>query len=179
MPRCLRARRSSVAQQARSLAGARQTATKLAFKAPAELAMRSTAVWLLRGWSRTFERNRLVVQVGLVTPLVVASAACGYGVVSLVVFFIGFWPFPYRARWTAEGLEVSWLLVRECLRFADIRSASLHGNVRYLLLFRHELVLQLELTEGRRAALVATPRAVRALYSEITAALARSPLRGA
>ncbi|HYO97805.1 MAG TPA: hypothetical protein VER33_25030 [Polyangiaceae bacterium] len=134
--------------------------------------MRSTPVWMLRGWSRAFERHRLLVHVGIVTPLVALCAASGYGVWSLIAFFIGFWPFPHRARWTGEGLDISWLFLRECLRLADLRRASLHTNVRYLLLFRYELVLELELANGKRAALVAPPHAVRRLHSEISAALA-------
>jgi hypothetical protein len=125
---------------------------------------------MLRGWSRTLERNRFCIQVFVVTPLAMVCASYGNFVSMLVLFLVGFWPFPYRARWSAEGLHVSWLLVRECLPLADIESARLRTNFRYLL-FRHELVLEIALGGGRRALLLAAPDTLEMFHAEITTAL--------
>lgn len=114
---------------------------------------RSTPVWILAGWSRTFERNRLLFHALVIGPLAAACMAYGH-FIWLAVFFIGFWPFPYRARCTAQGLEVSWLFVRETLRFAEIESLCLGKGFRHLLVFRYESALEIALGGGRRATIV-------------------------
>jgi hypothetical protein len=52
----------------------------------------STALWILPGWSRTFERNVFMWRVFGAGPLAAACAA-HYGLAWFVVFFVGFWPF--------------------------------------------------------------------------------------
>ena len=61
---------------------------------------------LLRAWSRSFERNRFVAHVFVSTPLALCAAQINF-VCWVIVFFVGFWAFPYRARWTGEELEVT------------------------------------------------------------------------
>jgi len=131
----------------------------------------TTPIWILWGWSRTFERDRFCIQVFIATPVSVACAVYGGFVWMLIAFFVGFWPFPYRARWTAEGLEVSWLFVRECLRVADIESARLRTGVRHLPFFRRRTALEIELAGGKRAVVVAPEDTLETFHSQITAAL--------
>jgi hypothetical protein len=134
----------------------------------------STAVWLLPGWSCTFERNVFLWRLFVATPL---SIACGAysGLAWGVAFFVGFWPFPYRTRWTREGLDVSWLFLRERLPLVDIHSARLRSNVRRSRIFCCGLVLDLELVDGKRVTLTGPQRTIQALHAQIAAALPASP----
>lgn len=130
-------------------------------------------IWIIvAGWSRTFELRRFCMQVLVVTPLSAALASCGHSVWMLITFVVGFWPFPYHARWSPQGLDVSWLFVRERLNIASITRADIRSGFRHLWIFRYGLVLDIELTGGRRAVIAAAPHALRWLHSEITTALA-------
>jgi hypothetical protein len=133
----------------------------------------SRSVWFLRGWSRSFERNRFVTHVFVSTPLALCAAQVNF-VCWVIVFFVGFWAFPYRARWTGEELEVSWLLVREALRLQDVESARLRTDFRRWLLYRPRLVLEIALRGGRHAVLVAPQHVLEMFHSEITDGLRRA-----
>jgi hypothetical protein len=130
----------------------------------------STSVWFLPGWSRSFERNRFATQVFVSTPLALCAAQINF-VFWVIVFFVGFWAFPYRVRWTGEELEVSWLFVREVLHLRDVESVRLRTDFRHLLLFRQRLVLEIALRGGRHAIMVAPHRVLETFHAEITAGL--------
>jgi hypothetical protein len=130
----------------------------------------SRSVWFLRGWSRSFERKRFLTHVFVSTPLALCAAQINF-VCWVIVFFVGFWAFPYRVRWTGETLEVSWLFVRESLHLRDIESARLREDFRHLLLFRPRLVLDIALCGGRHAIIVAPQRLLETFHSELTAEL--------
>lgn len=126
-------------------------------------------LWLLRGWSRSFERKRLGWHLLVVTPLATACLAYGHPFWGLAVFCLGFWPLPYRAAWTDAGLDVSWLFIRERLNAADIQSVRLRPRPRTFGLFGHDLALDLELTTGTHAILVAPRETLEALHAQIMA----------
>ncbi len=130
----------------------------------------STSVWFLQGWSRSFERKRFMTHVLVSTPLALCAAQINL-VCWVIVFFVGFWAFPYRVRWTGEELEVSWLFVREALHLRDIESARLRTDFRHLLILRQRLVLEIALRGGRHAIMVAPQRILETFHSEITAEL--------
>jgi hypothetical protein len=131
----------------------------------------ATTIWILPGWSRTFERNVLFLRVFVAAPLSVACAAYS-GLAWLLVFFVAFWPFPYRTRWSSEALEVTWLFLSERLPFAEIESARVRSHFQHLLIFRYAIVLDLQLADGRRAVIKAPRPTLEALHSQIAAALA-------
>ena len=135
----------------------------------------SASVWLLHGWNRSFECKRLAVHLLVATPLTLCAAQVNF-LCWPIVFFVAFWPFPYRVRWTGEQLEVSWLFARAALRLRDIESARLRTDFRHLRLFRRRLVLDIALHGGRHAILVAPPRVLEMFHSDITAALAAQRL---
>ncbi|HEY6726617.1 MAG TPA: hypothetical protein VI197_21430 [Polyangiaceae bacterium] len=87
---------------------------------------------------------------------------------------MGSWPVPYRARWTAEGLQIWWLFVKERLSVADVESVRLRTNARYCFFTRHARALELEFIDGRRAIIVAPEQLLEALHCEFAAA--RVPL---
>lgn len=132
--------------------------------------MDARSVWFLRGWSRSFERNRFVTQVLVSTPLALCAAQINF-VCWAVVFFVGFWGFPYRVRWTGDELEVSWLFVREALHLRDVESARLRTDFRHWLFLRPRLVLEIALRGGRHAIMVAPQHVLETFHSEITAGL--------
>jgi hypothetical protein len=131
--------------------------------------LEARSVWLLRGWSRSFERKRLVTHLFVSTPLSLCAAQINL-VCWVVVFFLGFWAFPYRVRWTGNELEVSWLFVREALHLGEVERARLRTDFRHWLL-RPRLVLEIALRGGRHAIMVAPQRVLETFHAEITAGL--------
>jgi len=144
----------------------------LALSAPTGPTDHPKRVWIRVGWSRSFELKRLGWHLFVATPLSAWCAAQGHALLMVAVFFVSFWPFPYRARLRPEGLEVSWLFVREVLRLADIEVARLRTDVRTLRLFRHPLVLEIQLVNRRPAIVLGSAPVVEALHAELTDALA-------
>lgn len=134
--------------------------------------MNTVHIWILPGWSRTFERNVLCYYFFVAAPLS-ALAVTYLGVAGLLVSFIGFWPFPYRARWIPDGLEVRWLFLRERLCVEDITSARLRADFRRLRFVRYKEVLEIELAGRRPAIVVASSQVLEALHGKLQMALAR------
>lgn len=131
----------------------------------------SVPIWIRWGWSKRFELQRLCWHVLVVGPLSVGCAMTGHAWLSFAALFVGFWPFPYRARWTDAGLEVRWLFVRECLAREDIADARLRSGGRYLGLAPED-VLELELSANRLAIVMARRAVLEDLHSQIAGAVA-------
>lgn len=126
----------------------------------------SFPITLLVAWSRSCERNRFITEAIVIGPVALACVHYFNFVVMLAVIIVGSWPVPYRARWTPEGLEVSWLFVKERLRPADLESVRLRRNARYFFFMRYGRALELEFLDGRRAIIVAPQSLLGTLHAE-------------
>lgn len=133
--------------------------------------MNTLPVWLLFGWSRRFELWRGCWLLLMTGPVTWACAHYISGLLSLLVMAVSAWPFPYRARWTPEGLDVRWLFVKDRVRLQNIERARLRTRFRHQWLFRYKLALELEIVRGRRAVVIAEPPILEHLYQQITTAL--------
>jgi hypothetical protein len=81
------------------------------------------------------------------------------------------WPFRFRLRTAPEGLQVSWLFVKESVRWEEIRSAQLRIDDRQLVVGRRKPVLVLERHGSGSVTLRGESSALSRLTREISAHL--------
>jgi hypothetical protein len=82
----------------------------------------------------------------LIVPPVILGVSMhfGQGVLGFALMAVACWPFPFRLQVSSEGLQVSWLLVTQRIRWEEIRSAALALDDRRLVVGSRKPVLVLE-----------------------------------
>lgn len=105
----------------------------------------------------------------LVPPAILGvSAYLGQGVLGLVLMAVACWPFPFRLQISGEGLQVSWLMITERIRWEDIRSTHLVIDDRNFVVGRRKPVLVLERHRNRSVTLRGEAHALARIAGEIS-----------
>jgi hypothetical protein len=91
-----------------------------------------------------FFLKRLLFMLLVPLPISAALFVAGQGVPGLVVMLVGSWPFPFRCSADAGGLTISWLPVREHIRWEDIRLVALVEDPRPGVIGKRKPVLTIE-----------------------------------
>lgn len=100
-------------------------------------------------------------------PLLALFIHFRHGVLGLFVFPWTCWPFPFRCRAEDKGLEVSWFLFEERLKWQDIRTVALGEDRRRGTIGKKGSVLTIERRSGARLRLRGDTAVLSELASQI------------
>jgi hypothetical protein len=81
----------------------------------------------------------------LVPPAILGvSMYLGQGVLGLVLMAVACWPRRFQLKVSSDGLQVSWLMLEEKIRWEEVRSAQLAIDERKFVVGSRKPVLMLE-----------------------------------